>query len=231
MDSVQILQWLKLVNMKLVSRGGQSVTLVGKRLVVFGGENAKGPLLNDLHILDLESLTWGEIDATGLPPSLRSDHSAAIHADRYLFIFGGSSHAARLNDLHVLDLQTLEWSRPTQKGEMPSPRACHAGITIGQNWFIAGGGDKRSGVSDTIGLNMSTLVWSVVTTVQSSSPLACEGFSLVLVTYRGLQMLVSFGGYKYNRQYSNEVNVLKPSYKIEPLQQPLVTKEVALPGK
>ncbi|KAM7482066.1 hypothetical protein LguiB_006649 [Lonicera macranthoides] len=206
-----------------VSRGGQSVTLVGKRLVVFGGEDVKGPLLNDLHILDLESLTWGEIDATGLPPSPRSDHSAAIHADRYLFIFGGSSHAARLNDLHVLDLQTFAEARSylVVAGlvqEDPTSMTCICNIV-------------SIGVSDTIGLNMSTLVWSVVTTVPSSSPLACEGFSLVLVTYRGLQMLVSFGGYKYNRQYSNEVNVLKPSYKIEPLQQPLVTEEVALPGK
>lgn len=46
-----------------VSRGGQSVTLVGTSLVVFGGEDAKRSLLNDLHILDLETMTWDEIDA------------------------------------------------------------------------------------------------------------------------------------------------------------------------
>lgn len=46
-----------------VSRGGQSVTLVGTSLVMFGGEDAKRSLLNDLHILDLETMTWDEIDA------------------------------------------------------------------------------------------------------------------------------------------------------------------------
>lgn len=46
-----------------VSRGGQSVTLVGTSLVIFGGEDAKRSLLNDLHILDLETMTWDEIDA------------------------------------------------------------------------------------------------------------------------------------------------------------------------
>lgn len=46
-----------------VSRGGQSVTLVGPSLVIFGGEDAKRSLLNDLHILDLETMTWDEIDA------------------------------------------------------------------------------------------------------------------------------------------------------------------------
>ena len=46
-----------------VSRGGQSVTLFGTSLVIFGGQDAKRTLLNDLHILDLETLTWDEIDA------------------------------------------------------------------------------------------------------------------------------------------------------------------------
>ncbi|PIA44469.1 hypothetical protein AQUCO_01700221v1 [Aquilegia coerulea] len=193
-----------------VSRGGQSVTLVGTSLVMFGGEDAKRALLNDLHILDLETMTWDDIDAVGVPPSPRSDHAAAVHAERYLLIFGGGSHAACFNDLHVLDLQTMEWSRPTQQGEIPSPRAGHAGVTVGENWFIAGGGDNKSGVSETVVLNMSTLVWSVVTTVQGRVPLASEGLSLVVSSYNGEDILVSFGG--YNGRYSNEVNVLKPSH-------------------
>lgn len=194
-----------------VSRGGQSVTLVGTILVIFGGEDAKRTLLNDLHILDLETMTWDDIDAVGVPPSPRSDHAAAVHAERYLLIFGGGSHAACFNDLHVLDLQTMEWSRPTQQGDIPSPRAGHAGVTVGENWFIAGGGDNKSGVSETVVLNMSTLVWSVVTTVEGRVPLASEGLSLVVSSYNGEDILVSFGG--YNGRYSNEVNVLKPSHK------------------
>lgn len=39
------------------------MTLVGTSLVIFGGQDAKRTLLNDLHILDLESMTWDEIDA------------------------------------------------------------------------------------------------------------------------------------------------------------------------
>lgn len=194
-----------------VSRGGQSVTLVGTSLVIFGGQDANRSLLNDLHILDLETMTWDEIDALGAPPSPRSDHAAAVHADRYLLIFGGGSHATCFNDLHVLDLQTMEWSRPTQQGEIPSPRAGHAGVTVGENWFIVGGGDNKSGVSETVVLNMSTLAWSVVTTVQGRVPLASEGLSVVLSSFNGEDILVSFGG--YNGRYSNEVNLLKPSHK------------------
>ncbi|MBA0602708.1 hypothetical protein Gorai_002879, partial [Gossypium raimondii] len=71
-----------------VSRAGQSVTLVGTTLVIFGGQDAKRTLFNDLHILNLETMTWNEIDAVGAPPSPRADHAAAIHAERYLLVFG-----------------------------------------------------------------------------------------------------------------------------------------------
>ncbi|XP_019423007.1 PREDICTED: acyl-CoA-binding domain-containing protein 4-like isoform X3 [Lupinus angustifolius] len=194
-----------------VSRGGQSVNLVGSSLIVFGGQDAKRTLLNDLHILDLETLTWDEIDAVGVPPSPRSDHTAAVHVDRYLLIFGGGSHATCYNDLHVLDMQTMKWSPPTQKGDVPTPRAGHAGVTVGENWFIVGGGDNKSGVSDTVVLNMSTLSWSAVTSAQGHSPVASEGLSLVVSSFNGVDVLISFGG--YNGCYNNEVYVLKPSCK------------------
>ncbi|KAL8205926.1 hypothetical protein R6Q57_009477 [Mikania cordata] len=194
-----------------VSRGGQSVTLVGTNLVIFGGQDGNRTLLNDLHILDLETMTWDEIDTIGVSPSPRSDHVAAVHAERYLLIFGGGTHATCFNDLHVLDLKTMEWSRPSQQGDLPSPRAGHAGVTVGESWFIVGGGDNKSGVSQTVVLNMSTLSWSVVTTVKGRAPLASEGLSLVLSSYNGEDILVSFGG--YNGKYNNEVNLLKPSHK------------------
>ncbi|KAI8548001.1 hypothetical protein RHMOL_Rhmol07G0238300 [Rhododendron molle] len=180
---------LKTYGQPPVSRGGQSVTVVGSSLIIFGGQDAKRSLLNDLHLLDLETLTWDELDAVGVPPSPRSDHAAAVHAERYLLIFGGGSHATCFNDLHVLDLQAMEWSRPKQQGEIPSPRAGHAGVTVGENWFIVGGGDNTTG----------------------RVPLASEGLSLVLSSYNGEDILVSFGG--YNGRYNNEAHVLKPSHK------------------
>ncbi|KAJ4892940.1 Acyl-CoA-binding domain-containing protein 4 [Raphanus sativus] len=194
-----------------VSRGGQSVTVVGKTLVIFGGQDANRSLLNDLHVLDLETMTWDEIDALGVSPSPRSDHTAAVHAERYLLIFGGGSHATCFGDLHVLDLQTMEWSRPAQQGEVPTPRSGHAGVTIGENWFIVGGGDNKSGASESVVLNMSTLTWSVVASVQGRVPLASEGLSLVVSSYYGEDVLVAFGG--YNGRYNNEINLLKPSHK------------------
>lgn len=46
-----------------VSRGCHSVTLIANTLVIFGGQDARRSLLNDLHILDLETMTWDAFDA------------------------------------------------------------------------------------------------------------------------------------------------------------------------
>lgn len=47
-----------------VARGGHSVTLVGSRLIIFGGEDRSRKLLNDVHFLDLETMTWDAVEVT-----------------------------------------------------------------------------------------------------------------------------------------------------------------------
>ncbi|CAK9159805.1 unnamed protein product [Ilex paraguariensis] len=90
-----------------VARGGQSVTLFGSKVIMFGGEDRGRRLLNDVHVLDLETMTWNVVETTQTPPAPRFDHTAAVHAQRYLLIFGGCSHSLFFNDLHVLDLETV----------------------------------------------------------------------------------------------------------------------------
>ncbi|KAL5569474.1 hypothetical protein UlMin_026049 [Ulmus minor] len=191
-----------------VPRGGQSTTLVGSRLIVFGGEDRSRRLLNDVNVLDLETMTWDVLETTQTPPAPRFDHTAAVHGDRYLLIFGGCSHASFFNDLHVLDLQSMEWSQPQTLGDLVTPRAGHAGITIDENWYIVGGGDNSNGCPETLVLDMSKLVWSVFTSVKQRDPLASEGLSGCSVLIEGHKHLVAFGG--YNGKYSNEVFVLRP---------------------
>jgi len=43
---------------------GQSATLVGSRVILFGGEDMSRKLLNDVHVLDLESMNWEMIETT-----------------------------------------------------------------------------------------------------------------------------------------------------------------------
>ncbi|KAK2969061.1 hypothetical protein RJ640_021100 [Escallonia rubra] len=191
-----------------VARGGQSVSLVGSRLIMFGGEDRQRRLMNDVHVLDLETFTWNVLETTQTPPAPRFDHTTAVHAERYLLVFGGCSHSIFFNDLHVLDLETMEWSQPQIQGDLVTPRAGHAGITIDENWYIVGGGDNRSGSPETLVLNMSNLVLSILTSVKERDPLASEGLSVSSASLDGEKLLVAFGG--YNGKYNNEVFVMRP---------------------
>uniref|UniRef100_UPI003C2C8598 acyl-CoA-binding domain-containing protein 4 isoform X1 n=1 Tax=Typha angustifolia TaxID=59011 RepID=UPI003C2C8598 len=191
-----------------IARGGQSVSLVGSQLVMFGGEDNSRNLLNDLHILDLKTMTWEVVETKKAAPAPRFDHTAAVHAGNYLLIFGGSSHSTCFNDLHLLDLQTMEWSQPETQGAYITPRGGHAGTTLNENWFIVGGGDNRSGATETIVLNTSKFVWSVATSVTERDPLASEGLTLCSATVDGENLIITFGG--YNGRYNNEIFVMKP---------------------
>ncbi|PHT41298.1 Acyl-CoA-binding domain-containing protein 4 [Capsicum baccatum] len=61
---LQTLTWsnLKTYGKPPLSRGGHSVTPAGTSLAIFGGQDANRSLLNDLHILDLGTMTWNEMD-------------------------------------------------------------------------------------------------------------------------------------------------------------------------
>lgn len=153
-------------------------------------------------------MIWEEIKTEKGGPAPRYDHSAAVYADHYLLIFGGSSHSTCFSDMYLLDLQTLEWSQPDTQGANITPRSGHAGTMIDENWYIVGGGDNASGSTDTIVMNASKFVWSVVTSVSIRDSLACEGLTLCSTTIDGEKFLIAFGG--YNGKYNNEVFVMKP---------------------
>lgn len=191
-----------------VARSGQSVTLFGSKLIMFGGEDRNRRLLNDVHVLDLATMSWSAVKTTRTSPTPRFDHTAAVNAERYLLIFGGCSHSIFYNDLHVLDLETMEWSQPQIQGDLVTPRAGHAGVVIDGDWFIVGGGDNKSGALETLVINMSKLAVSKLTSVKERDPLASEGISVSSAMLDGEKFLVTFGG--YNGKYYNEVFVMRP---------------------
>eukprot|EP00850_Spirogloea_muscicola_P015319 SM000116S24240 [mRNA] locus=s116:223620:228918:- [translate_table: standard] len=196
-----------------VARGGQSVTRAGSSLVMFGGEDSRRRLLNDVHNLNLNTMTWSTVETKGTRPPPRSDHAATLHNDRYLLVFGGGSHSNCYNDLHILDLETMEWSQPQQDGALPSPRAGHAGIKVDDKWYVIGGGDNKSGVAGTAVLDLTSMQWSKVTVPNPKSAIASEGLSVSFLQEDG-GYLIAFGG--YNGRYSNDVHVFRPIVQAKP---------------
>ena len=46
----------------------------------------------------------------------------------------------------MLCMLQMEWSQPQIQGDLATPMAGHAGITIDENWYIVGGGDNKNGI-------------------------------------------------------------------------------------
>ncbi|CAI5959513.1 unnamed protein product, partial [Closterium sp. NIES-64] len=108
------------------ARGGHSTAKVGSTVWVFGGEDSKRRLLNDVYSLDFTTFVWDKLDTTGTPPLPRAGHTATVYNEHYLTIFGGGSHSMCFNDVHVLDLDA--WSLAETYGKVPSPRAGLVGL-------------------------------------------------------------------------------------------------------
>ncbi|KAJ4773075.1 Galactose oxidase/kelch repeat superfamily protein [Rhynchospora pubera] len=188
------------------ARSGHTVTRAGQHLFLFGGENSKGKKLNDLHMFDLKSSTWLPLRYKGTGPSSRSNHVAALHEDRNLFIFGGHSKSKTLNDLYSLDFETMVWSRIKTRGIHPSPRAGCCGALCGNKWYISGGGSKKKRHAETIVLDVVRFEWSECVTPPGSSITSNKGFSMVSLCQRDRVVLVAFGGNR--KEPSDKVEIL-----------------------
>lgn len=203
-----------------LQRGGHSGSLIGSKVYIFGGETPNRSPLDELWVLDLESMTWSKPDVAGQAPVARSSHSAVTYQDRYVVIFGGGSIANCYNDLVVLDTQTMSWIWPEMTGPVPPVRAGHASALLGSVMYMIGGGNNTKGCADMYALDLKNfgsgpLEWVLVGNTPAEAAIASEGLSLLCVPMAGC--LISFGG--YNGKYHNAVHVYRPeNYVLESLQ-------------
>lgn len=94
-----------------------------------------------------------------LVPGPRAAHSSNLIGSK-LFVFGGWNGKQGLNDLHCLDVDTLEWSIPTTTGSVPSTRNNHATFVHGSKLYIHGGHDGSKWLSDLFCYDTEREEWS-----------------------------------------------------------------------
>ncbi|XP_030546990.1 acyl-CoA-binding domain-containing protein 4-like isoform X2 [Rhodamnia argentea] len=184
-------------------RDSHSAVLVGHRMVVFGGTNGSRKV-NDLHVLDLRTKEWTQPNFRGRPPCPRESHSATLVGNDKMVIFGGSGQgeANYLNDLHVLDLETMRWMSPEVEGEIPVPRDSHSAVAMENKLVVYGGDCGNRYLGDVDVLDTDTMTWSKLT-VQGFTPGVRAGHGAVSI---GTKIYV-LGGVG-DKHYYNDIWVL-----------------------
>ncbi|KAG7395493.1 hypothetical protein PHYBOEH_003684 [Phytophthora boehmeriae] len=117
-----------------------------RSILVFRGGDGR-EYLNDLHALQIDSMTWTRVATRGRAPAPRANHSSALVGDT-LLVFGGWDGRQRLNDVHVFDTRTMAWSAVDDSynvdtmGQAGCPPLPRAGMTMARHHdrlFIFGG--------------------------------------------------------------------------------------------
>mmetsp|Transcript_9225 Transcript_9225/g.22639 ORF Transcript_9225/g.22639 Transcript_9225/m.22639 type:complete len:386 (+) Transcript_9225:121-1278(+) len=119
-------------------RYGHSASLVGSRVVFFGGRGDGGQHYRDLHALDVHAMTWYQGPSSGGAPAARMAHTSTLFGTN-LLIFGGVSGPKFFSGLHVLDLTSMAWRTQETTGPAPSARMGHAAVLMETNLLIHGG--------------------------------------------------------------------------------------------
>ena len=117
-------------------------------------------MYHDLHALDPVTMTWFQGPEGGGAPSSRFDHSANLIGGTKMFVFGGWNGEKFFNDVFILDLEIMAWSKPQTTGPAPSPRKGHCSILIGTNLVIHGGFNFQDDVVSRAGKNYGSALQS-----------------------------------------------------------------------
>ncbi|XP_009336997.2 protein GLUTELIN PRECURSOR ACCUMULATION 3 isoform X3 [Pyrus x bretschneideri] len=156
------LEWMELsvTGSSPPPRCGHTITMVEKRLLVYGGRGGGGPVLGDLWALkglieeENETPAWTQLKLPGQAPSARCGHTITS-GGHYLLLFGGHGTGGWLsrydiyhNDCIVLDRVSAQWKRLPTGNEPPPARAYHSLTCMGSRYLLFGGFDRKSTFGD-----------------------------------------------------------------------------------
>ncbi|GFP95704.1 kelch domain-containing protein 3 [Phtheirospermum japonicum] len=148
-------------------REGHSAALIGKRLFIFGGcgKSVNSEMYyDDLYILNTETFSWKCVVPSGTPPSKRDSHTCSSWKNKIIVIGGEDSSNYYLSDVHILDADTLVWSKLNTTGQLLPPRGGHTTIAFGKNLFVFGGfSDEQNLFDDVYMLDIESGAWEKVT--------------------------------------------------------------------
>ena len=168
------------------------------------GESAASGLLV-LDITDPRNCVWVNAEEKGASPGPCNMHTAEFIPDkREIYVFRGGDGSEYLNDLHALNVDTLEWRRVQARGAIPEPRADHASAYMEdtKEMFLFGGWNGSTRLNDFYILDTATSTWSRPD-VRGVIPRARAGMTFNAVRDR----LYLFGGNGAQSEVCNDLHV------------------------
>ncbi|XP_046336977.1 kelch domain-containing protein 2-like isoform X1 [Haliotis rufescens] len=120
-------------------RAAHGVAQLGDKVYLFGGRHLTARM-NDLHCLDLSTLTWsGELTCSTVIPCGRSWHTLTPVSHNHVFLYGGYTQDQKpLSDAWVLDVDVCQWTQLVIPQN--NPRLWHTtALSSGNDILIFGG--------------------------------------------------------------------------------------------
>eukprot|EP01059_Diplonema_ambulator_P037126 TRINITY_DN9645_c0_g1_i1.p1 TRINITY_DN9645_c0_g1~~TRINITY_DN9645_c0_g1_i1.p1 ORF type:complete len:754 (+),score=149.07 TRINITY_DN9645_c0_g1_i1:653-2914(+) len=149
--------------------GGVSSIFISGCLCVYGG-----PVPDKVWLLDLQDLTWDEVQCRGDIPAARHHHAVCCYKDRML-MHGGLllDEAWEEHPFYSLDVNTGVWTHILTSGDAPGGRSHHTAVIVDDMMVVYGGRStatenpttldleeqKRQGFFDVYMLNLQQLQW------------------------------------------------------------------------
>eukprot|EP01104_Vermistella_antarctica_P015965 TRINITY_DN534_c0_g1_i1.p1 TRINITY_DN534_c0_g1~~TRINITY_DN534_c0_g1_i1.p1 ORF type:complete len:621 (-),score=109.22 TRINITY_DN534_c0_g1_i1:99-1961(-) len=137
------------------SRSGHTVVMYDEKLLVFGGYDGH-KYFNDLHQFCTVTHQWTKVIPKGTAPTRRSGHTATV-VERRMFIIGGCAPDSRfLDDVNVLELDTMTWVDRVlvQNQAVFKARFQHTAAALGRSILLCAGTGNGNLLGDMISLSI-----------------------------------------------------------------------------
>ncbi|KAK3863462.1 hypothetical protein Pcinc_030769 [Petrolisthes cinctipes] len=136
------------------ARDGHSACVINDRMYIFSGYlEYMEAYTQDVHTLNLRTMSWSYVRTTGQHPVYRDFHTAT-GVDGVMYVWGGREVASGTydtqaneeygSDLHALDTTTNRWSVVPCSGHIPIGRRSHSAFVFRDHIYVFGGFNSQA---------------------------------------------------------------------------------------
>eukprot|EP00761_Pharyngomonas_kirbyi_P012479 gb/GECH01012506.1/.p1 GENE.gb/GECH01012506.1/~~gb/GECH01012506.1/.p1 ORF type:complete len:327 (+),score=72.06 gb/GECH01012506.1/:1-981(+) len=186
-------------------RAYHTAVVLKNKMYIFGGEcpvddtdeDPQRQYYNDIYEYDIAQNKWSKIDPdpSSYTPPARYGHTAVIHNNKSMVVFGGTNDRL-LNDVLKFTFSSKKWEVIECKGVVPSPRYGHSAVVYKHIMLVFGGRteDTENHLNDLHAFNIKNKTWQEIEN-ESVIPRGRFLHTAVLLTNKqgGPKMIVTGG--------------------------------------